>query len=113
MASAPVLREGELVGAFYLDYAHEEIVGDARRLAWGVAVVAAFWIMVGLPLAQLSLDFGTDDLDGTVVEEKITHMAGATTEEYISKEELVKIIKEAGRTPVERDTLYNTIRVYE
>jgi signal transduction histidine kinase len=55
VASAPVLREGELVGAFYLDYNHEEVVGDARRLAWGVALVAAFWIAVGLGLASYFL----------------------------------------------------------
>ena len=53
MASAPVLREGELVGAFYLDYSHDEVVGDARRLAWGVAVVAGFWIAVGLGTGEL------------------------------------------------------------
>jgi len=75
--------------------------------------VKAFWIMLGLKLAQLSLDFGVDDLDGTVVEEKITHSAGAQTEESIEKEELIRLIKDAGRTPVERDTLYNTIRIYE
>jgi aminodeoxyfutalosine synthase len=75
--------------------------------------VKAFWIMVGLKVAQLSLDFGTDDLDGTVVEEKITHAAGATTGESISKEELIALIKDAGRVPVERDTLYNIIKVYE
>jgi signal transduction histidine kinase len=55
VASAPILREGELVGAFYLDYSHDEVVGDARRLAWGVAVVAAFWIAVGLALASYFL----------------------------------------------------------
>jgi signal transduction histidine kinase len=55
VASAPVLREGELVGAFYLDYSHDEVVGDARRLAWGVAVVAAFWIAVGLMMASYFL----------------------------------------------------------
>ena len=55
VASAPVLREGELVGAFYLDYSHDEVVGDARRLAWGVAVVAGFWMLVGLGLASYFL----------------------------------------------------------
>ncbi|HEY3373455.1 MAG TPA: aminofutalosine synthase MqnE [Candidatus Aquicultor sp.] len=75
--------------------------------------IKAFWIMVGMKLAQLSLDFGVDDLDGTVVEEKIMHMAGATTDESVSKEELIHLIKDAGRTPVERDTLYNVIRVFE
>lgn len=55
VASAPVLREGELVGAFYVDYAHDEVVGDAWRLAWGVAFVAAFWMAVGLGLASYFL----------------------------------------------------------
>jgi len=55
VASAPVLREGELVGAFHLEYSHEEILGNARRLAWGVALVAAFWIAVGLSLAAYLL----------------------------------------------------------
>lgn len=75
--------------------------------------VKAFWIMVGLKLAQLSLDFGVDDLDGTVVEEKITKSAGAQTGESIEKDELINLIKDAGRTPVERDTLYNILKVYE
>jgi len=54
--------------------------------------IKAFWIMLGVPVAQISLEFGVDDLDGTVVEEKITHAAGARTKEGISKEELIKII---------------------
>jgi len=68
--------------------------------------IKAFWIMLGVKLAQVSLWFGADDLDGTVEEEKITHMAGAQTPEALPKEELVRLIKEAGREPVERDTLY-------
>jgi len=55
VASAPVLREGELVGAIHLEYSHEEILGNARRLAWGVALIAAFWIAVGLSLAAYLL----------------------------------------------------------
>jgi aminodeoxyfutalosine synthase len=75
--------------------------------------IKAFWIMLGLKVAQLSLLFGVDDLDGTVVEEKITHAAGAETDQSISRDELLEIIFTAGRVPVERDTLYNVIRVYE
>ncbi len=75
--------------------------------------IKAFWIMLGLKLAQVSLSFGADDFDGTVVEEKITHAAGADTEESITKDELIELIKQAGRTPVERDTLYNVLRVYD
>lgn len=75
--------------------------------------IKAFWIMLGLKVAQLSLLFGVDDLDGTVVEERITHAAGAETDQSISRDELLEIIFTTGRIPVERDTLYNVIRVYE
>ena len=74
--------------------------------------IKAFWIMLGLKIAQLSLLFGVDDLDGTVVEEKITHSAGAETDQSISKEELLELISVTGRVPVERDTLYNVIKEY-
>ena len=75
--------------------------------------IKAFWIMIGIKLAQISLHFGVNDIDGTVVEEKITHAAGAETEEAIAKDELIRLIRDAGRVPVERDTLYNVIRRYE
>ena len=70
--------------------------------------IKAFWIMLGTKLAQVSLSFGVDDIDGTVSEEKITHSAGAETPESLTVSELVKLIKEAGRNPVERNTLYET-----
>jgi aminodeoxyfutalosine synthase len=72
----------------------------------------AFWIMLGIKVAQFSLEFGVDDLDGTVVEERIVHAAGASTEKGISKKRLIEIIREAGKVPVERDTLYRVLRVY-
>ena len=72
--------------------------------------VKAFWIMLGLKVAQLSTAFGVDDLDGTVVEERITHMAGATTPEALSKDDLVGMIAETGHVPVERDTLYRVVK---
>lgn len=75
--------------------------------------IKAFWIMVGTKIAQVSLSFGVNDLDGTVEEEKIVHDAGAETGQRLSQEEIVRIIRAAGRTPVERDTLYNVIRIYE
>ena len=71
--------------------------------------IKAFWIMLGLKLAQLSLSFGVDDLDGTVIEEKITHAAGAQTAQGISRQGLIQMIKEAGCIPIERDTVYNLI----
>ncbi len=74
--------------------------------------IKAFWIMLTEKVAQISLFFGVNDLDGTVVEEKITHAAGAKTKESLTKEELISMIKEAKKIPVERDTIYNELRVY-
>jgi aminodeoxyfutalosine synthase len=84
----------------------------ARLMLDNIPHIKAFWIMLGLKIAQLSVAFGVDDLDGTVVEEKITHMAGATTPEALSKEELVRMIAETGHVPVERDTMYRIVDVY-
>lgn len=71
--------------------------------------IKAFWIMLGIKLAQVSLRFGVDDIDGTVVEERITHAAGAETPQALTVGELRRLIVEAGLTPVERDTLYNAV----
>jgi len=71
--------------------------------------IKAFWIMLGIKLAQVSLRFGVDDIDGTVVEERITHAAGAETPQALTVSELERLIVEAGRVPVERDTLYNRV----
>jgi len=69
----------------------------------------AFWIMLGLKLAQVSLSFGADDLNGTVAEERITHAAGARTPQAATVAGLRALIEEAGRTPVERTTLYEAV----
>jgi aminodeoxyfutalosine synthase len=74
--------------------------------------IKAYWVMIGQKLSQIALSFGADDVDGTVKEEIITHMAGAETEQAMSREQLLRLIKEAGRIPVERDTLYNVINSY-
>jgi len=74
--------------------------------------IKAFWIMLGEKLAQVSLWFGADDLDGTVEEEKITHMAGALTPEALARDELVRLVREAGREPVERDTWYRVKKIW-
>lgn len=91
---------------------------DLKTLAIGrlmldnIPHIKAFWIMVGLKVAQLSVAFGVDDIDGTVVEERITHMAGASTPEALSKQDLVDMIVETGHVPVERDTLYRVVETY-
>jgi aminodeoxyfutalosine synthase len=81
-------------------------VAVARLLLDGFDHVKAYWIMMGLETAQIALTFGANDLDGTVVEEKITHMAGARTPESMTEPELRALIREAGREPCRRDTLY-------
>ena len=85
----------------------------ARLMLDNFRHVKAFWIMTGLKLAQVSLAFGVNDIDGTVVEEKITHSAGARTAEAVARDELVRLIRNAGRVPVERDTLYNVVRRFD
>ena len=89
------------------------VLAVARLVLDNFRHIKAFWIMTGLKLAQVSLAFGVDDIDGTVVEEKITHSAGATTAEAVTREELVRLIRNAGRVPVERDTLYNVVRRFD
>ena len=74
--------------------------------------IKAYWVMIGPKMAQVALSFGADDVDGTVKEEIITHMAGAETEQAMSIDALVRIIKEAGRVPVQRGTLYDVIKQY-
>jgi aminodeoxyfutalosine synthase len=71
--------------------------------------VKSYWQMMTPKIAQISLRFGADDIDGTVVEEKIYHDAGATTPQGLQRHDLVRLIKEAGREPVERDTLYRPV----
>ncbi|HEY5770865.1 MAG TPA: aminofutalosine synthase MqnE [Terrimicrobium sp.] len=71
--------------------------------------VTAYWISLGLPLAQLSLSYGVDDLHGTIIEEKIFHMAGARTPQQQTVESLEKAIREAGRVPMQRDSFYERI----
>jgi aminodeoxyfutalosine synthase len=81
----------------------------ARLMLDNVAHVKAFWIATGVETAQTSLWFGVDDLDGTVQEERIYHMAGARTPEALTTREISRLIRAAGREPIERDTLYNVV----
>jgi aminodeoxyfutalosine synthase len=81
----------------------------SRLMLDNVPHVKAFWIATGVEVAQTALWFGVDDLDGTVQEEKIYHMAGSRTPESLTTADLQHLIRTAGRNPVERDTLYNVI----
>jgi aminodeoxyfutalosine synthase len=84
----------------------------SRLMLDNIDHIKSFWIMLGIDVSQISLHFGADDLDGTVVEERIMHAAGATTEKGISKDDIIRLIRAAGYIPTERDTLYNIIREY-
>ena len=81
----------------------------ARLVLDNIPHVKAFWIATGVEVAQAALWFGADDLDGTVQEERIYHMAGARTPEAMTTGEIGRLIQAAGRQPVERDTLYNVV----
>jgi len=81
----------------------------ARLVLDNVPHIKAFWIATGVEVAQTALWFGADDLDGTVQEEKIYHMAGSRTPEAMTTREIERLIRAAGREPVERDTLYNVV----
>lgn len=85
-------------------------IAVSRLLLDNFPHIKSYWIMVGMKMAQMALQFGADDIDGTVVEEKITHAAGAQTPQAVSREELVRLIKEVGCVPVERDTLYEKLQ---
>jgi aminodeoxyfutalosine synthase len=88
---------------------------DLRQIAVGrllldnFAHIKSYWQMVSPEMAQISLRFGADDIDGTVIEEKIYHDAGATTPQGMRREGLVRLITEAGRVPFERDTMYRAV----
>jgi len=86
-----------------------KMIAVSRLLLDNFDHIKAYWIMLTPRVAQIALRFGADDIDGTVVEEKIYHDAGATTDQFTSRAQLERLIREAGRVPVERDTLYRPI----
>ena len=87
-----------------------KLIAVSRLLLDNIPHVKAYWIMMGLPLAQVALHFGANDVQGTVVREQIFHAAGAVTETEQKVDELVRVVRAAGRIPVQRDTLYNEVR---
>ncbi len=85
-------------------------IAASRLILDNMPHIKAYWVMIGPKLAQVALSFGADDIDGTVVEEHIYHMAGADTEQALTRAELERVVREAGFVPVERDTLYQPIQ---
>lgn len=84
-------------------------IATARLMLDNFDHIKAYWVMIGEKLAQVALSFGADDLDGTIIEEKITHMAGAKSAKGLTRKRIKRLISSAGFTPVERDSFYKTI----
>jgi aminodeoxyfutalosine synthase len=84
-------------------------IAIARLMLDNIPHIKAYWIMLTPKIAQVAQRFGADDIDGTVVEERIYHDAGAETSQGLRRSELLRLIREAGREPVERDTAYNRV----
>jgi len=74
--------------------------------------IKAYWVTLTPPVAQIALRFGADDLDGTIIEERIIHGAGTPTSQGMTRSQIERLISDAGRTPIERDTLYNEVRAF-
>jgi aminodeoxyfutalosine synthase len=85
-------------------------IAISRLMLDNIPHIKAYWIMMSPQVAQVALRFGSNDIDGTVIEEKIYHDAGATTSQGMRRGELLRLIRLAGRTPVERDTLYRPVQ---
>jgi aminodeoxyfutalosine synthase len=90
-------------------FADLKTIALSRLLLDNFAHIKAYWIMLGAKMAQVALHFGADDLDGTVMEERIGHMAGASSAEALTPEELQTLIRTAGHEPVQRDTFFRPV----
>jgi aminodeoxyfutalosine synthase len=83
-------------------------VAAARLMLDNFDHIKAYWVMIGEPLSQVALSFGADDLDGTIIEERITHTAGASSAKGLTREQMEAMIRKAGFVPVQRDSFYNS-----
>lgn len=112
LAFQPEHSELKIAGAGTTGVDDLKTLAVSRIYLDNFANIKGYWVMLGEKIAQVSLAFGVNDLDGTVVEERIGHDAGAETPQSMSRDAIVSMIKKAGRIPVERDTLYRELRVY-
>ena len=87
-------------------------IAAARLLLDNFPHVEAYWVVLGEDTASIALHFGADDVNGTLEDERIQHMAGATTPAGVAREQLLRMIRDAGKVPVERDALYNVVQVW-
>ncbi|MBI4199153.1 MAG: aminofutalosine synthase MqnE [Chloroflexi bacterium] len=90
-----------------------KVVSAARLLLDNFPHIKAYWVMIGEATASLALNFGADDLDGTIGHERIAHAAKAGSPLGLARERMVRLIRDAGQVPVERNALYQTLKVYQ
>jgi aminodeoxyfutalosine synthase len=102
---APAMKLPETTG-----FEDLKAIAVGRLLLDNFPHIKSYWVMIGPRLAQVGLSFGADDIDGTVTEEKIAHDAGAQTAQSLTVHELCRLIREAGRRPLERDTVFNVVK---
>lgn len=88
-------------------------IAISRLMLDNIQHIKAYFINIGTQLTQVSLAMGASDVHGTIVKERISHAAGALTPAGITREDLIWLVKGAGRIPIERDTFYNEVKVYE
>lgn len=105
-------KNTEIEGGYTSGIEDLRTIAVSRLFLDNISHIKAYWIMLGEKISQLALLFGADDIDGTIIEEKITHAAGALTGEHLTADQLINLIRKAGKTPVERDSFYRTIKAY-
>ncbi len=105
-------RNTQIQGRYTLGIDDLRTIAVSRLILDNFAHIKAYWIMLGEKISQLALLFGADDIDGTICEEKITHAAGASTDEHLTVAQLIAMIQKAGKVPVERDAFYTSIKRY-
>ena len=105
--------EGNRMKRLFPPTATEDLrnIAISRLMLSNIPHIKAYWVMLGIKTAQLAQLFGANDIDGTVTEEKIYHMAGSQSPQSLSRRELCHIIEQAGRIPVERNTLYEPVQI--
>ncbi len=102
-------KNTEIGGSYSSGIDDLKTVAVSRLVLDNFTHIKAYWVMLGEKLSQLALLFGADDIDGTIIDEKITHSAGALSSKAMTAEQLVNMIKKAGKVPVERDSFYKKV----
>jgi aminodeoxyfutalosine synthase len=89
-----------------------KMISVSRLMLDNIPHIKSYWVTIGESTASVGLNFGADDLDGTIGEEKIMHAASASSPAGLARTKMISLISEAGKIPVERDALYNEVKTY-